>query len=214
MQQIALVAATPLLLQGLAAALHDAARWRLTPQVMLQVTQQVALRTADAAAPAGPAFDADALVLHQAADAAPPHWLQTLPPNLPAVIVGSALQAFTALPNPLALLPVDATAAQLRAALHAVLQGLNVRDARWSFGATAAGGPRAEPLADHEPLTPRELEVYELLAKGLSNPDIAGVLGISAHTAKFHVGQILAKVGAATRAEAVSAGLRMGIIGL
>ena len=67
---------------------------------------------------------------------------------------------------------------------------------------------------DHEPLTPRELQVFELLGKGLSNRDIAGVLGISAHTAKYHVGQILAKVGASTRAEAVSEGLRFGWIGL
>ena len=91
-----------------------------------------------------------------------------------------------------------------------MLQGLSVRDAAsaWGLAFGLAAG------ADHEPLTPRELQVYELLAKGLSNRDIAGVLGISAHTAKYHVGQILAKVGAATRAEAVSAGLRMGIIGL
>jgi DNA-binding CsgD family transcriptional regulator len=52
------------------------------------------------------------------------------------------------------------------------------------------------------------------MAKGLSNPDIGGVLGISAHTAKYHVGQILAKVGAATRAEAVRVGLQLGVIGL
>ena len=63
-------------------------------------------------------------------------------------------------------------------------------------------------------LARRELEVFELLGKGLSNPDIAGVLGISAHTAKYHVGQILAKVGAATRAEAVRIGLQLGVIGL
>ena len=69
-------------------------------------------------------------------------------------------------------------------------------------------------VPEHEPLTPRELEVFELLGKGLSNRDIGGVLGISAHTAKYHVGQILAKVGAATRAEAVREGLRCGLIGL
>jgi DNA-binding CsgD family transcriptional regulator len=56
--------------------------------------------------------------------------------------------------------------------------------------------------------------VFELLGKGLSNRDIGGVLGISAHTAKYHVAQILAKVGAATRAEAVREGLRHGWIGL
>jgi DNA-binding CsgD family transcriptional regulator len=48
----------------------------------------------------------------------------------------------------------------------------------------------------------------------LSNRDIAGVLGISAHTAKFHVAQILAKIGAATRAEAVRLSIQSGLIGV
>jgi DNA-binding CsgD family transcriptional regulator len=95
------------------------------------------------------------------------------------------------------------SAGRLRAAVAAVLEGLSVREAPW-----------AVQDADREALTPRELEVFELLGKGLSNRDIGGVLGISAHTAKYHVGQILAKVGATTRAEAVSEGLRHGWIGL
>jgi DNA-binding NarL/FixJ family response regulator len=102
-----------------------------------------------------------------------------------------------------AQLSADAGAARLRAAVAAVLEGLSVREWPWQ-----------DPAADHEPLTPRELEVFELLAKGLSNREIGGVLGISAHTAKYHVAQILAKVGAATRAEAVHEGLRCGLIGL
>jgi DNA-binding CsgD family transcriptional regulator len=102
-------------------------------------------------------------------------------------------------------LAADAGAPRLRAALGAVLQGLSVREAPWAA---------APAESEHEPLTPRELEVFELLGKGLSNRDIGGVLGISAHTAKYHVAQILAKVGAATRAEAVSEGLRHGWIGL
>ena len=65
-----------------------------------------------------------------------------------------------------------------------------------------------------EPLTARELEVYELMAKGLGNRDIGAALGISAHTAKFHVAQILEKTGSATRTEAVRQGLRWGLIGL
>jgi len=94
-------------------------------------------------------------------------------------------------------------ASRLRAAVAAVLEGLSVRETPWAID-----------TPDHEPLTPRELEVFELLGKGLSNRDIGGVLGISAHTAKYHVAQILAKVGAATRAEAVHEGLRHGWIGL
>ncbi|WP_280151333.1 LuxR C-terminal-related transcriptional regulator [Piscinibacter sp. XHJ-5] len=102
-----------------------------------------------------------------------------------------------------AQLAADASAGRLRAAVGAVLEGLSVRESPW-----------VAALPEHEPLTPRELEVFELLGKGLSNRDIGGVLGISAHTAKYHVGQILAKVGAATRAEAVREGLRCGLIGL
>lgn len=153
-------------------------------------------------APAPPR--ADLLVLHgRAVDEA---W----PPGLPLVLIGDDLReaAQRAGAAPLALLAADATPAQLRAAAEAVLQGLSVRDPAHASPLAAA------PAGDHEPLTPRELEVFELIGKGLSNPDIAGVLGISAHTAKFHVGQILAKVGAATRAEAVRAGLQMGLIGL
>jgi DNA-binding CsgD family transcriptional regulator len=99
-------------------------------------------------------------------------------------------------------LAADCAAARLRAAVGAVLEGLSVREAPW---------PASAP--EGEPLTPRELEVFELVGKGLSNRDIAGVLGISTHTAKYHVAQILAKVNAATRAEAVSEGLRAGLIG-
>ena len=102
-----------------------------------------------------------------------------------------------------AQLAADASAPRLRAAVAAVLEGLSVRESPW-----LAFAP------EHEPLTPRELEVFELMAKGLSNREIGGVLGISAHTAKYHVAQILAKVGAATRAEAVHEGLRCGLIGL
>ena len=102
-----------------------------------------------------------------------------------------------------AQLAAGTSAGRLRAAVGAVLEGLSVRETPWAVQA-----------CDHEPLTPRELEVFELLGKGLSNRDIGAVLGISAHTAKYHVGQILAKVGAATRAEAVSEGLRYGWIGL
>ena len=102
-----------------------------------------------------------------------------------------------------AQLSAGVSAPRLRAAVAAVLAGLSVREMPWALD-----------VADHEPLTPREIEVFELLGKGLSNRDIGGVLGISAHTAKYHVAQILAKVGAATRAEAVREGLRHGWIGL
>lgn len=190
MKRIAVVARSPLWAGGVAAALAEDLRW----QVELVAASAAG---ADAQAPA------DAVVLRDVDAAA-------LPPGLPAVVLGDATTEAAALrdtPRPLALLAADASPAVLRAAVAAVLEGLSVRDAARPFAAT-------QPEGDHEPLTARELEVFELLGKGLSNRDIGGVLGISAHTAKFHVGQILAKVGAATRAEAVRSGLRLGLIGL
>ena len=75
-----------------------------------------------------------------------------------------------------------------------------------------AGSLSARPGDD--PLTPREREVLHLLAAGLGNKEIAGRLAISDHTAKFHVSQILAKLNAASRAEAVSIAMRRGLVPL
>lgn len=63
-----------------------------------------------------------------------------------------------------------------------------------------------------EALTPREREVLDLLAEGLSNKSIAAQLGISPQTAKFHVASITAKLGASNRTEAVRRALRRGLI--
>ena len=63
-----------------------------------------------------------------------------------------------------------------------------------------------------EPLTPREREVLGLLAEGLTNRAIAERLGISEHTAKFHVNAILGKLGVETRTEAVGEAARLGLV--
>jgi DNA-binding NarL/FixJ family response regulator len=69
-----------------------------------------------------------------------------------------------------------------------------------------------EPPA--EPLTAREAEVLALLSLGLPNKQIALRLQISEHTVKFHIAAIFAKLGAASRTEAVSIGARQGLITL
>ena len=51
-----------------------------------------------------------------------------------------------------------------------------------------------------------------LLAEGLANKQIAGRLGISEHTVKFHVASVFEKLGAGTRAEAVAIGVRRGVV--
>ncbi|HEX5214782.1 MAG TPA: response regulator transcription factor [Vicinamibacterales bacterium] len=77
----------------------------------------------------------------------------------------------------------------------------------------------APPAADDsrddssiEALTPREREVLELLAEGMSNKAIAARLLISDQTVKFHVASISGKLGAANRTEAVRRALRRGLL--
>jgi DNA-binding CsgD family transcriptional regulator len=63
-------------------------------------------------------------------------------------------------------------------------------------------------------LTPRELEVLGLLSEGASNKAIARRLGISVHTAKFHVASLLDKLDAAGRTDAVTHAAKLGVINL
>jgi len=63
-------------------------------------------------------------------------------------------------------------------------------------------------------LTLREREVLRLMAQGLGNKAVAAALGISTHTAKYHVASVLAKLDAHTRTEAVTRGLREGLLPL
>jgi DNA-binding NarL/FixJ family response regulator len=65
-----------------------------------------------------------------------------------------------------------------------------------------------------EPLTSRERDVLEQMAAGLSNRQIANVLGISEHTVKFHVSAILGKLGVSSRSAAIRHGMRQGLITL
>ncbi|HXY25799.1 MAG TPA: response regulator transcription factor [Candidatus Acidoferrum sp.] len=115
-----------------------------------------------------------------------------------------------------AVLPNDISPDQLVAALHAAASGLLVLHpafvpAEVNNGFSAVSRASAlEELA--EPLTPRENEVLQMLASGLGNKEIAAKLAISDHTVKFHVASILSKLGAATRTEAVSIGIRRGLV--
>jgi DNA-binding NarL/FixJ family response regulator len=97
---------------------------------------------------------------------------------------------------------------------------LSVAVAALAQGLVALEEPVAEALrprvaaAPVEALTPREREVLELLAQGLSNRRIAQDLSISEHTVKFHVNAILGKLGAQGRTEAVVQAARLGLITL
>ena len=109
---------------------------------------------------------------------------------------------------PAGVLAPDATAAQLDAALRAVFAGLLVRSA-------AASEVRGfAPAEDMPLLTPREREILGLAGEGLSNKAMARRLGISVHTVKFHMEALFTKLDATSRAEAVTKGLRGGVIEL
>lgn len=71
-------------------------------------------------------------------------------------------------------------------------------------------GEASEEL--EEELTARESEVLRLVSMGLGNKEVAGRLAISEHTVKFHISSILGKLHAGSRTEAVSLGIRRGLI--
>ncbi len=104
----------------------------------------------------------------------------------------------------------------IHAALAAVRSGLTVMDT-----ALAASLVPSQPTRIHEAstkgrgaLTERERQVVQLLSEGLSNKLIADRLGISDHTAKFHVNGVMMKLGSSTRTEAVVEAMRRGLVRL
>jgi len=111
-----------------------------------------------------------------------------------------------------AVLPPDASGEELRLAIEAVARGFALLPAdllgRLAGHEDGEGGAGDTPAA----LTPREGEVLALLAAGASNKAIARRLGISVHTAKFHVASILDKLDATGRTDAVARGVRLGLL--
>jgi DNA-binding NarL/FixJ family response regulator len=138
-------------------------------------------------------------------------WLRELRDLVPLVILGSA-------PDPWifshilradrgALLATDASVEQIICAVRSTAAGM------LSLDRSMVPEPEAAEEIMEE-LTPREIDVLRLLAEGFANREIASRLDISEHTIKFHIRSILAKLGASTRTEAVTRGLRAGLIEL
>jgi DNA-binding NarL/FixJ family response regulator len=117
---------------------------------------------------------------------------------------------------------VDATASQLQAAVVASAEGFVVLPTAYSHqlydqrpSPPIISSPTSINLGPlDEALTAREREVLELVSQGLSNKLIARRLSISEHTVKFHISSITSKLGAASRTDAVSKGVRLGLITL
>lgn len=128
-------------------------------------------------------------------------------PDIPLVLLNNDVVGQHALRSSVrAALPRNAPPGQILAAIQAVAAGL--------IAIPAAESLPFPPATDGhvERLTPREIDVLEMLAEGLSNKMIAYRLSISEHTAKYHVNSILAKLNAGTRTEAVMRGVRLGLV--
>ena len=111
-----------------------------------------------------------------------------------------------------ALLPRDAPAAAILAAVEAAANGLAVIDPQELEGLLGSPVPLDTADTGGAPLTPRELEVLRMMADGAANKEIAWKLAISEHTVKFHVASVMGKLNASSRTEAVTRGLRRGLI--
>ena len=99
-------------------------------------------------------------------------------------------------------------------AIHAAHEGLVLLSSATAEHLADVYGDQPLEVDDEfsEEITSRETDVLRMLAEGLVNKDIAGRLGISEHTVKFHISSILDKLGASTRTEAVTLGIRRGLI--
>lgn len=122
-----------------------------------------------------------------------------------------------------AWLPLDSDADDVVAASHGVIRGLTVVSPHVlpTPGRTSVRAARREQFVaaavagtDEPHLTDRELDVLRALAEGLGNKQIGGRLGISPSTVKYHLQSIFAKLEVRTRSEAVSYGLRRGVVPL
>ncbi|MGH9723129.1 MAG: response regulator transcription factor [Bryobacteraceae bacterium] len=161
---------------------------------------------------ASTAADADLVLAEPGASWEEPHAAASLPVVMLGEMPPDALRIGTAR----AVLPPDASEEQIGAALDAAAAGLIVIhpgavDAWLDAEAGAQPAPASHTL---EALTPREVEVLRLVAQGEGNKMIAYRLGISEHTVKFHIASIFTRLNASSRTEAVTLGIRRGLIAI
>ena len=144
----------------------------------------------------------------RAADARARRPLEARPPRTVAAPEPAPVEAE---PLRLAIDVVDPGLADRIAALLAPVKGLRLVPSHEAADAVvSAPGGKPPGLA----LTPREEEVLAILAEGASNREIAERLGISPHTAKFHVRSLYEKLDATGRVDAVAHAARIGAIQL
>ena len=180
------------------------------PTVTLRVADTTRLRQLERDLPhfAQVKADADVMVLHLPPNNRPPADAISFDGALlilsddPTIAADMSLQG---------VLPSSARSSQIASAIMALAEGLTVRLPGNVTTADRAGF--APPESASRPLlTPRELEVLALVGEGMSNKTIARKLGISSHTVKYHLEAVFTKLGVRSRAEAVTRGLRRGLL--
>jgi DNA-binding NarL/FixJ family response regulator len=203
----ALISSSPLVLAGLKAALEQRGDFDI---VLAQDAAQAVADASFARAQVGIvdiATDADFQPVAAVADEGPPLLLLWPERDGPlAEWLGSGHS----------LLPRDAPIEWIATAAQAAAVGLVASTPQLTAEALRAtsGADRRTFAEAGEALTPREREVLLQMSLGLGNREIAEALHISAHTAKFHVAQIIAKLDASSRTHAVAKGLRSGLVEL
>jgi len=207
--QLLIVADDPLVRAGLTLLLADLPGCQVTGQIS---SDALADALEDPTAPISSFGRADAIIwdLGWETPATLPDWPDAAIPVIALLPDGdAAAEVWAAGVRGLLLRDLDAD--QLLAAAQAVARGLAVIEPSLALDLLPTAGPAAEALPVEE-LTPRESEVLQLLAEGLTNKAIAQSLNISDHTVKFHVNAILSKLGAQSRTEAVVRATRLGLI--
>jgi two-component system, NarL family, response regulator YdfI len=113
-----------------------------------------------------------------------------------------------------AILSRESDPDDILSAIYAAYDGLVLLSTATAQSLAGVYGDQPLEVEDEfsEEITSRETDVLRMLAEGLVNKDIAARLGISEHTVKFHISSILDKLGASTRTEAVTLGIRRGLI--
>ncbi len=143
-----------------------------------------------------------------------------------AEVDGQGAEISQALPrSQIILLSNESALPLIRGGVRAVLpQGVSAREIGIAIEAVAAGlvvmhpdgidntGEQGLASPTQGPLSNREVEVLRMLSEGLANKEIAYRLGISEHTVKFHVASLFHKLHASSRTEAVTLGVRQGLI--
>ncbi|MCI0390206.1 MAG: response regulator transcription factor [Acidobacteria bacterium] len=141
-------------------------------------------------------------------------------PSVAVVALGDAAEA-SRWPEALragvrAILARQATAEEILAAVYAAAAGLIALEPAMIESLLSSGAAEYQralrPKDQTDALTPREIEVLGMMAEGAGNKQIAFRLGISEHTVKFHVASIFSKLSASSRTEAVTLGIRRGLV--